>query len=66
MPQINYVGADSMMLHNGTFSGQGMMIPASQTMPPYFSPTIEDWQVIFQQLGYDPNLALGFGGMKTS
>ncbi|EXM20396.1 hypothetical protein FoTM2_004981 [Fusarium oxysporum f. sp. vasinfectum] len=66
MPQINYVGADSTMLQNGTFSGQGMMIPASQTMPPYFSPTIEDWQVIYQQLGYDPNLALGFGGMKTS
>ncbi|RYC97142.1 hypothetical protein BFJ63_vAg303 [Fusarium oxysporum f. sp. narcissi] len=66
MPQINYVGADSTMLHNGTFSGQGMTIPASQTIPPYFSPTIEDWQVIYQQLGYDPNLALGFGGMKTS
>ncbi|TVY66816.1 hypothetical protein Focb16_v010018 [Fusarium oxysporum f. sp. cubense] len=42
--------------------GQAIMYPACQP----FQPTIADWQVFYQQLGLDPSLALGFGGINTS
>ncbi|KAF4960499.1 hypothetical protein FGADI_906 [Fusarium gaditjirri] len=66
MPQVGYDTAHSTMSQDRNFSGHAMMLPASQTMAPYFSPTPQDWQVIYQQLGYDPNNPLGFGGMNTS
>ncbi|KAF4500372.1 hypothetical protein FAGAP_3398 [Fusarium agapanthi] len=62
MPPVGYDAADSTMFPDGDFSAQaGMMFPTSQMMPPYCPPTNQDWQAIYSQLGYDPNLPLGFG-----
>ncbi|KAF5236230.1 hypothetical protein FANTH_11344 [Fusarium anthophilum] len=55
MPQVGYGIADSTMIPDGNFSAQGMIFPASQIMPPYFSTSNEDWQA-FWQFGYNPNL----------
>ncbi|CCT69142.1 uncharacterized protein FFB20_11743 [Fusarium fujikuroi] len=66
MPQVEYDTADSAMFQYGDFSGQGTMVPTSQMMPPFFAPPSQDWQVIYSQFGYDPNLDSGFGGMSTS
>jgi hypothetical protein len=55
MPQVGYDTANSTMFQDGNFSGQSMMFPASQMMPPYFSTTNQDWQT-FLQFGYNPNL----------
>ncbi|KAF5696331.1 hypothetical protein FGLOB1_13604 [Fusarium globosum] len=48
MPQVGYDAADSTTFQNGNFSGQDMMFPASQMMPPYFSTANEDWQAFLQ------------------
>ncbi|KAF5677148.1 hypothetical protein FDENT_9271 [Fusarium denticulatum] len=61
MPQIGYDIADSTMFRDGSLSAQGMMLPASQMMPPYFPPTNQDWQTVYSLLGYDPDIPLGFG-----
>ncbi|KAG4263599.1 hypothetical protein FPRO03_09906 [Fusarium proliferatum] len=53
MPQDDT--ADSTAFQDGYFSGQDMMFPVSQMMPPYFSTTNEDWQT-FLQFGHNPNL----------
>lgn len=55
MPQVGYDTADSTTFQDGYFSGQDMMFPVSQMMPPYFSTTNEDWQA-FLQFGHNPNL----------
>lgn len=48
MPQAGYDTQNSTMFQDGNFSGQDMMFPASQMMPPYFSTTNEDWQAFLQ------------------
>lgn len=56
MPQVGYDTAGSTMFQHGDFSEQGVMFPASQTIPPDFFTTNEDWQAIYSQLSYDLNL----------
>lgn len=55
MPQAGYDTANSTMFQDGNSSGQDMMFPTSQMMPPCFSTTNEDWQA-FLQFGYNLNL----------
>ncbi|RBQ77940.1 hypothetical protein FVER14953_09372 [Fusarium verticillioides] len=56
IPQFGYDAAGSTIFRDGSFSAQGMMLPASQMMPPYgyFAPANQDWQTVYSLLGYDP------------
>ncbi|CVL02102.1 uncharacterized protein FMAN_08217 [Fusarium mangiferae] len=60
MPRVGYDIENWTISQAGNFSGQDMMLPTSQMMPPYFAPTNQDWQTIYSQLGYDPNLPPGY------
>ncbi|KAJ0155665.1 Uncharacterized protein HZ326_2069 [Fusarium oxysporum f. sp. albedinis] len=68
-PTVNRSAELTTKVPGNTSEDFATMPPNDQTImhPAYqpFQPTIADWQFFYQQLGLDPSLALGFGGVNT-